>query len=247
VALVTDEAVTLAVSDYSETSQIATVITANLGKARLLAKGSKRPKNAFGGPIDRLQLVQVVFSLRPQGGLGTLTEMTQRDAFPGLRSSLKAFYAATYAAELVVAATADLDPHEDLFKILCATLRRLSCGDDSDILVYRFEARLLTSVGLMPQLGQCVSCRRNRGEAKGAFFSPAAGGVLCSQCARAGAEGLQISGKALAALLFLAAAEDGDVERVRLSPETAVDMRKLLRLYWPYVLGRPPRALRWVS
>ena len=253
-ALVTDDALTLAVSDYSETSQVVTLFTRLNGRLSVLAKGSKRPKNRFGGPVDRLQAVQAVFSVRPSGGLGQLTELCEQDAFAGLRTDLRSFYAASYVAELVRATTEELDPHPEVFKMVIDALRRLSRGDKSDILLYRFEVRLLGALGLMPQWGTCVSCRRPRPAGPGgqpgraSFFSPAAGGVVCRRCrARTGdGDGLDVSGKALDALAFLAEADDEKTERVRLSAETAADMRKLLRACWVHVLGREPRSLRWV-
>ena len=252
VALVTDEAVTLTVSDYSETSQVITLLTCHNGKLRLLAKGSKRPKSRTAGPVDKLQLVQAVFSMRARSGLGQLIELSQRDALPGLRSRLDAFYAASYAAELVLMGTEDLDPHPGVFKMLRGLLRRLSRGGNSAILVYRFEVRLLDAIGLMPQLGVCVSCGRKRPSAtqrpaEDVLFSPAAGGLVCRRCRTQGGEALTVGGKALDALAFLAAAGDDELDRVRLAEQTAADMRKLLRAYWPYVLGREPRALHWVT
>jgi len=253
VGLVTDDAVTLAVSDYSETSQIAVLFTRNNGKLSVMAKGSKRPKNRFGGPVDRLQAVQAVFTVRPSGGLGQLAELVEQDTFGGLRTDLRAFYAASYLAELVRTSTEEMDPHPEVFKMLRDALRRLSRGAGSDILVYRFEVRLLSALGLMPQLGHCVSCRRERPAGQrgkgsgGSFFSPAAGGVLCRRCRTQAGQGIEATGKALDALAFLARAADEEVARVRLSRETAADMRKLLRAYWVYVLGRVPRSLRWVS
>ena len=257
---ITDEAVTLGVSDYSETSQIATLFTRGSGKVRLLAKGSKRPKNAFGGPLDSLQLVQAVFALRQHGGLGVLAELALRDGLPGLRSNLPAFYAASCAAELVMMATEELDPNPELFKILAEVLKRLSRGDNSAILLYWFEARLLVLLGLWPQLGECVACRRKRPALRGSYFCPAEGGILCRECrkgpggraagaagAPAAAAGLPVRGKALQALAFLSTADDREAQRVRLAAPTAADMRKLLRRYWSHVLGREPRAMRWVS
>ena len=254
-ALTSDEALILAVSDYSETSQIVTLFTEHNGKLRALAKGSKRPKSPFGGPLDRLQLVQAVFTVRAHGSLGLLTELAQRETFDGLRTNLKNFYAASYAAELVIAATPDLDPQPELFGILADTLRRLSSTPDSAILVFRFEVRLLGLLGLRPQLDQCVACHRPRESARGGFFSPAASGLLCRQCAQrpqdapAGRQpsSFKVAGKALDALLFLAAAGDDELGRVRLASVTAADMRRLLEAHWQYVLDRPLRAARWVS
>ncbi|MBN2582406.1 MAG: DNA repair protein RecO [Planctomycetes bacterium] len=245
-ALVTDDAVTLTASDYSETSQIVSLLTRQNGKVRLIAKGSKRPKSAFGGPIDRLEVVQAVFTVQHRGGLGQLTELTVTDPLPGLRGNLRAFYAASCMAELLVGATQELDPHPELFKIAVETLQRLSCGGDSAILMYRFEARMLRILGLMPELRTCVACRRPRPQGRSGIFSAAAGGLVCRQCMDEHGQGLAVTGKALDALGFLAAADDKQVERVTVSSQTTNDIRRLLREYWQHVLGRPVRAMKYL-
>lgn len=248
-ALVTDKAVTLAVSDYSETSQIVTLMTRNNGRLSAMAKGSKRPKSRFGGPIDKLQAVEAVFTMRPSGGLGQLTEQTLEDDLPGLRRRLDAFYAACYLAELVRLGTEELDPHPEVHDLLRETLSRLSNGYESGILVFSFEVRLLSALGLMPKLDGCVACGRPRpGDAKAdrRLFSPVAGGLLCRRCRTDGGQGVDAGDKALDALLFLRTADEEALGRVRLAPKTAADMRRVLRAYWPCVLSREPRAARWL-
>lgn len=243
--LVTDDAVTLSVSDYSETSQIACLFTRHSGRLSVIAKGSKRPKNRFGGPLDRLQCAQAVFSLSRRGGLGTLVELSPQGDTSGLGRRLEAFYAASTIAELVRLGTEELDPHAEVFKLLQHTLTRLSQGDDSAILLFWFEARFLRELGLLPQLAVCVSCGRKRPAGQAGRFDPAAGGIRCRSC-RGGGSTVTACGKALEALAFLSAAGPGEAARVRLSKQTAADMRKVLGAYWPHVLGRAPRAIKWV-
>ena len=244
-ALVSDDALTLTVSDYSETSQIVTLFTRNNGKVRLIAKGSKRPRSSFGGAIDRLQLVQAVFSVRWRDGLGQLTELSISETLPGLHTKLKPFYAAALLSEILASATEELDPAEELFKIAADTLRRLSSGDDSAILIYRFQVQALRILGLMPELQACVACRRERPRGRSGIFSSLAGGVICRRCLSQQGEGLTISGKALDALYLLAKADQGEVQGMTLSAKAAADIRKLLRQYWQYVLGHPLRSMRW--
>jgi len=245
VALVSDDALTLTVSDYSETSQIVTLFTRNNGKVRLIAKGSKRPKSSFGGSIDRLQLVQAVFSVRRRDGLGQLTELSISEILPGLHTKLKPFYAAALLSEILASATEELDPIEELFKIAAHTLRRLSCGDDSAILMYSFQAQALRILGLMPELRVCVACRRERPRGRSGIFSSLAGGLICRRCLSQRGEGLAVSGKALDALYQLAKADQRQAQPMALSAKAAADIRKLLRQYWQYVLGRPLRSMRW--
>lgn len=245
-ALVTDDAVILSVSDYSETSQIACLFTRRNGRLTVLAKGSKRPKSAFGGPLDRFLCLLAVFSLRRLGGLGTLAESSIELDTSGLGRNLGAFYAASYMAELVRLCTEELDPHPGVFKALRETLTGLSRGEDSAILLYRFEMRLLAEVGVRPQLGACVSCGKARPAGQPGRFDPHAGGLACRRCRVRDAPGVPVSGKALDALSFLAAADDEATGRVRLAAKTAGEMRKLLDAYWPHVAGRVPRSAKWI-
>ena len=111
--------------------------------------------------------------------------------------------------------------------------------------MYRFQAQCLRILGLMPELQVCVTCRRKRPSRRSGIFSSLAGGLICRRCLTGQGDGLTVGGKALDALGFLATADDCEAGRVTLSRRTAADMRKLLQQYWPHVLGRPLRAMRW--
>ena len=59
-----DLGICISAIDYSETSQIVTFFTRETGKISAIAKGSKRPKSAFGGPIEILAYGNIVFTAR---------------------------------------------------------------------------------------------------------------------------------------------------------------------------------------
>ncbi len=50
--LTKDFAICIRAADFSETSQIVTLFTRATGKIKAIAKGSKRPKSKFDGPIE---------------------------------------------------------------------------------------------------------------------------------------------------------------------------------------------------
>ncbi len=197
---ISDQAIVLRLSDYSETSQIATLFGARSGKLRLIAKGARRGTRArVATGLDLLEYGEAGF-LPPRGeaGLGTLTEWLQRDAFLNLRGSLPALYAGLYAAERVTALTQELDPHPALFEALLALLRGLSappavtgesCRAPGEAgaahagrEIVRFQQALLEAAGFSPELEVCVVCGRRPAVRAGVFFSPAAGGLVCRDC-----------------------------------------------------------------
>jgi len=72
--LVKDTAICIRAVDYSETSQIVTFFTRATGRISAIAKGSKRPKSKFDGPIELFSCGNIVFSDSNKEKLATLTE-----------------------------------------------------------------------------------------------------------------------------------------------------------------------------
>jgi DNA repair protein RecO (recombination protein O) len=184
-----DDAIVLRLAEYSETSQIVWLLTARSGLVRLIAKGVRRAtakRPAVG--LDLLEYGEAAF-IPPRGeaGLGTLTEWLQRDAFTGLRSNLPALYAGLYAAEATGALIEEFDPHPDVFAALHGLLGGLAAAPAGDPLaagrrLAEFQQALLAALGYAPNLVACVACGKQRGPGRGAYFSAAAGGLLCRAC-----------------------------------------------------------------
>jgi len=180
-----DQAVVLARLDYSETSQVAVFFTRAHGQHRLLAKGVKRgTKKRFAPGIDLLERGEVVFlpSTRAEGGLGTLIEWRQEDAYLGLRGDLRAWYAAQYGAQITAAMTEQADPHPELFDALVSFLHSLGARGRPIVNVVGYQRALLRAVGLWPDLTRCVACGRPAPSHRAAYCSIRQGGLVCRAC-----------------------------------------------------------------
>ena len=190
-----DIAFVLRLSDYSETSQIATLFARGAGLLRLIAKGARRStRTRFATGLDLLELGDLGYTpAKPDAGLGMLTEWKQRDTFSALRTKLVCQYGGFYAAELIAHLTQEYDPHPDLFDALHELLRRLA-GETPDPLpadykhldppgtIVRFQGALLRAIGFSPTLRRCVDCGHPRVRNRRAFFSSHAGGMICPDC-----------------------------------------------------------------
>lgn len=200
----TDRAIVLRLVDFSETSQIASLFTAEGGLTRLIAKGVRRgTSKRFAVGLDLLEYGELSYApARGGANLGTLTEWVQKDSFAGLRRDLLRLYAGLYAAELAIGLTEESDPHPELFESLLKLLQRLAGtepepspsanavstaarpGDEREQAVaalIRFQWELLNAIGYAPNLRECVDCHKpyTRGPA---HFSASAGGLLCRDC-----------------------------------------------------------------
>jgi DNA repair protein RecO (recombination protein O) len=126
--LTKDQAICIRVTDYSETSQVVILFARGAGKIRAIAKGSKRPKSAFDGPLEVLSFGAIVFSASHKDKLATLTEFQPQPVRGELRRHLFALHSGLFAAELLDALTDDYDPHPALFCNSCRTSRTARRG-----------------------------------------------------------------------------------------------------------------------
>ena len=162
-SLVKDFALCLRKTEYSETSQILTLLSRTHGLLRVIAKGAHRTTKAgaskFGGGIDLLDLADAVFTDRTDRDLATLTEWSLKDGHLDLRKNLRGLYLAQYAAELVSLLIEEHDPHPDLFDHLQNCLQNLATPTLEQSFL-AFEIELLRETGYLPELTICTSCAR---------------------------------------------------------------------------------------
>jgi len=180
-----DRCICLRKVEYSETSQIVTLLGRQHGIMRVIAKGAhrttKQGASKFGGGIDLLDIANAVFTLDLEKNLGTLTEWTLADGNLHLRRDLRAIYLSQYAAELVSHLIEEHDPHPDLYDRLEQTLAALATPRQEAAFL-SFQLDLLRETGYLAELSACVSCGSTLTEREPAFFSPASGGVVCRNC-----------------------------------------------------------------
>lgn len=199
-----DRAVCIRCVDFSETSQVVTFFTERSGKLSAIAKGSRRPKSTFEGPIETFSFGSIVYQPARGGQLATLTEFQQQPIFRGVRSSLYGLQCGLCAAELVDALTTSTDPAPSLFAALIQFLTDLQSSgkpDDQLALLILFQLRLLQEIGLFPILQQCANCshpyRRNW---RTIHFVSETNGLVCPDCESAFSGKIALSHQAVDAL-----------------------------------------------
>lgn len=241
--LIKDNAICIRAIDYSETSQIVTFFTRANGKVDAIAKGAKRPKSPFGGPIEMLSSGRIVFTDGSEKKLATLTEFEQQSAPSTLARNYFALNCALFAAELVAALTDDRDPHPALFDHFLQFIENIRDTNrriDSLPLLIIFQLTLLREVGLQPVLKTCVNCKTPFSlKWPLAFFSSFANGLVCKDCEASFSDRTQIS-KAAAHCL-------ADLKMIAQARETALDeIETLLIRHFTELLHRLPKMAKHI-
>lgn len=248
--LTKDRAVCIRTVDYSETSQIVVLFGRLSGKIRAIAKGSKRAKSAFGGPLEALAFGEVMYAGAYEGKLATLTEFQQYPVRGEIRRHLFALNSALFAAELVDLLTDEYDPHPDLFDQFVQFLQDIEEGklppNRRDILIrlILFQLVLLYEAGLRPVLSACANCKRPfKADWGESYFSHTANGLVCRDCEMSFADRILLSIKAAKSLTDLgqiATADDktlDEIERVLIRHLTGILGHRLKMA--EYVQGPP--------
>lgn len=245
--LTKDLAICIRAVDYSETSQIVTFFTRETGKIGAIAKGSKRPRSPFDGPIEILAHGEIVFTDSNKERLATLTEFQQQPTLLNLRNNLFALYCCYFAAELLNGLTHDYDPHPELFdgflQFLQDTNEQQTATDDKReilALLILFQLTLLNDVGLQPILNACVNCKNPySANWPQSYFSSSANGLICRDCEMSFTDKIKLSKNVVACLASL--------KQIPVSTEeTLVEIEKVMVRHFTELLGRPPRMAKHI-
>ncbi|MCC8190692.1 MAG: DNA repair protein RecO C-terminal domain-containing protein [Planctomycetes bacterium] len=257
------EIIVLRTRRFSESSVVATLLSRDLGRLDVLAKGARREKSPLFGHLDLYQREEALIYRRPPGSLDLLTEAAFVDEHAGLRFFPPAFAAAGFLADLTAEATLPGEPQPQLFAVLAAALAMLSeLGDlparaglaagttfsagDRRVLAGRILklaiVDMLGWLGFGLELRRCVICGAVPDPEKTAYLSRGHGGLICRSCRSQARDGIPASAAALASLR----GRDATAENLE-TALTPSERRRWLRFlvdYAQHALERPLRGKR---
>jgi len=216
-----DIAICLRTVNYSETSQIVTLFTRDSGKLGAIAKGSKRARSSFDGPIEVLSYGEIVYTTRESAKLATLTQLTKDPVFRQISNDLFALNCGLFAAELLNEFTHEFDPHPELFDSAVRFLTDVQTADEFGALAFLilFQLSLLEGIGLKPVLGRCANCKNPYSDKwPSIYFSSFANGLICADCEQSFADKVRLTksaGGALADIKLLGKADKRTLNKDR--------------------------------
>jgi DNA repair protein RecO (recombination protein O) len=255
--LIKDTAICIRAVDYSETSQIVTFFARAAGKISAIAKGSKRPKSAFDGPLEIFSYGKIVFSDSNKEKLATLTEFEcayGSAGFTGLSNNLFTLNCCLFSTELLNKFTHDYDPHPQLFDDFLQFLQNAQENKDKHqmlALLILFQLALLKEVGLQPILSYCVNCK-TRYEHRASsistghlavehrvYFSSSANGLICRDCEASFPDKVRLTQTAancLSNLKLLAESQE----------KTLIEIETVLVHHFTELLGHKPKMAKYI-
>jgi len=231
--------------EFGETSQVLHLLTRDRGRVHALAKGSLKPKSAFLGPLDLLELGEARIYPR-RDGLAILGGFERETSFPGVRRDLARLEAAFAALEVLGDASREEQEDPELFALAIGFLRGLeSCpAERVPLVLLRFDLRVLGALGLSPVLAACVSCGAVPGTGKAQALSPARGGALCGNCREQDGLAVAATRGTLAALALLSGPDEAAAGRLTLGKRDLPLARRLVDALLRHAFQREVRGTR---
>lgn len=238
------EALVLRHRRLGDAGRIVTLLTPDRGKIDVVARGVLRPRSKLAGHLEPATLVDVV--LAHGRTMDLITGAQSRDGFAGLRDDLDRLSTALYLTELCDRFTVEHVEARSVYELLHASLVRLARGDGMHLLTRAFELALLEATGFRPEWRSCVACG-GEVEADAAVWSPQDGGVVCGDCRPAHPEAGPIEGKVLRVLRAIQAGPYEEAARIRLTPELAADLERVMHDLMRRVAERELKSQQFVA
>jgi DNA repair protein RecO (recombination protein O) len=176
----TVSAIVLRRRDAGETDRKLIVLTRELGKTEVTAKGARKPASRLAGCSDPLTVAQLGIALGKRNRF--ITQAQPQTSFRGLRADYERLSFALSLCELYAAILPWEEPSQEAYDLLIDSLGHLERHARPSVALIWSQVKLLALSGFLPQFDRCVVTESP--VAEGApFMSPRAGGYVTDAAA----------------------------------------------------------------
>lgn len=170
-------------SDSKESDKILTVLTGELGKITVVAKGARSRRSKVGAAAQLLVYSELVLS--EKHGWQYLTEGSTLELFDGVRCDITLVSLGSYFAELVDFVASDAEESAQILSHLLNALYALgTLHRPPELVKAAFEMKLMALIGFAPLFDSCARCGDSA--PREPVFDLMGGTLLCRGCAETG-------------------------------------------------------------
>lgn len=180
----TATAILLDVRDLHDRDRVVSMLTAEHGKKRGVARGARRKYSRFSGQLQPLAKVRVTWFEKEASELVRISGVELERPAHRLQADLEGFLVGSLLAEHMLEFAQENEASDHLFRLLDATLEALLAGVDRAVAARYFEAWVLRLAGIFPAPGECPLCGRPFAPGQAAVLPAGGEALLCGDCAR---------------------------------------------------------------
>lgn len=169
----------LRVTETKETDKILTVLTPDMGKIPLIARGARRKNSRIAAASQLLAYSEL--TLYKRGNWYMLDEASTLELFDGVRQDIVLLSLASYLTELAEAVCAEETVSPEILSLLLNALYALCYLHKEPRLVKAaFQFRLMALSGFEPLAEECAVC--GTAQPEGPVLDISGGFVACGTC-----------------------------------------------------------------
>ncbi len=167
---------------FAESDLIVVLLTERAGKVSAIARGARRSRRRFAGPVlDPFQEVSVRMTRRPNAELLFLHECRLLRSHHGVAADPDCYAWANYLAELCERMVPEHDPCTDLYALLLSTLAALSSQAPAEATAHHFILGLLDRSGWNPNFDRCGLCGADGDSDISPILDERGSGIICAR------------------------------------------------------------------
>jgi len=228
--LITTRGIVLREKQVGENDKFIDVLTNDLGVIEISAKGARKI-NAKNSPASQL-FAYSKFCVQKRGERYYLNSSDPIHIFYDLRLDMEKLALASYFAEIILFSATSEEPSQEILRLMLNSLEFLSSGKRSkEFLKSVFELRLLSEIGLMPDIVGCAECGAYLSDKM--YFIFENGIILCPTCydLNLHAEAAQLSLPLLHAIRYIVLTEFEKLWNFKISDEVQKKLNYIAEKY----------------
>ena len=152
--IIKTEAIILRSNNYRETSKIITFYTRSHGKLKGIAKGVRSSKTKWGGALQSMALLNIMFYYKENRTLHLVSGADQYRSISSIYDDFEKMQFGYRMVELVNRTTEEYQENAQIFNLLADSMQLLDAATKNYVnVLFNFEFRLLNLLGFKVDLG----------------------------------------------------------------------------------------------
>ncbi|HET7378226.1 MAG TPA: DNA repair protein RecO [Anaerolineae bacterium] len=243
------DAIILHRSDLGEADRLLSVLSRDLGKLRVNAKGARKTASRKGGHIELFTRSKMLIA-KGRGDIDIVSQVEMTEPYRGLHEDLTRSTYAHYAVELVDAFAEEGTAQPEIFDLLAEALGWIATSSNLPLAMRYFELQLLTHAGFQPQVFFCAAggerlIEIQADESYG--WSPNAGGAICPTHAQGRADVGRLSLNALKVVRYALRNIYPTFIALSVSEPVQREIEQAMLRYVQYVLERRVKSIEFLN
>lgn len=225
-------AIVLRRRDQGESDRRLTILTPELGKLDVVAKGARKGGSRLAGVSDPLSVA--ILGLAVGKRIRYVTQAQPVTSFRGLRTDYDRLQLGLALCELYAAVIPAEEPDPSIYSLLVRSLAAVEAHERPLVASIWAQVRLLQDTGFLPDFQNCVVTGSEVKEAE-PFVSPHAGGYVSEFAAGPYTDRFRTRAEVLYGLVRLPEFEDLPPQNLRFAPQTLATLLP----FWRNIAGNP--------